>query len=118
MNRFVISYQKAVILCIVTVFVTGSGQGLHTGIGGDANSQGDVTIAGCTCHAEQPDNSVTVVLDGIPYHYGLGQEYELRVQLIGGPAIDTTSQTGGFAMRVSSGTLGPGTGYDLSLIHI
>ena len=30
------------------------------------------------------------------------QEYELRVQLIGGPAIDTTSQTGGFAMRVSS----------------
>jgi hypothetical protein len=112
MNRFVISYQKAVILCIVTVFVTGSGQGLHTGIGGDANSQGDVTMAGCTCHAEQPDNSVTVVLDGIPYHYGLGQEYELRVQLIGGPAIDTTSQTGGFSMKVSSGTLGPGTGYD------
>ncbi len=108
MNRFVISLQKALILSVVVVLLSGTGQGLHSGIGGDANGEGDVSLAGCTCHSDQPDNSVTIILDGVPYHYESGHEYELRIQLIGGPEIDTTSQTGGFSMRVSSGTLGSG----------
>ena len=112
MNRFVISLQKALILSVVVVLLSGTGQGLHSGIGGDANGEGDVSLAGCTCHSDQPDNSVTIVLDGVPYHYESGRVYELRIQLIGGPEIDTTSQTGGFSMRVSSGTLGPGDGSD------
>ena len=112
MNRLVLSHQKALILCFVVVFLTGSAQSLHSGVGGNANSQGDVTVAGCTCHSENPDNSVTIILDGLPYHYASGEQYELKIQLIGGPEMDISSYTGGFSMRVSSGTLGPSTGFD------
>ena len=66
------SRQKIVPLILVIVFVAGSGKAYPGGIGGDANNQGDVSLAGCTCHAEDPDNSVTVILDGVPFHYGTG----------------------------------------------
>ena len=85
------SRQKILVLILVTVFVTGSGEALHTGVGGDANGQGDVALAGCTCHAEEPDNSVTVILDGVPFHYSPQTTYEMKLQLIGGPEADIES---------------------------
>ncbi len=97
---------------IVIAFISTSGQGSKTGVGGDYNGEGEVAIAGCTCHAAEPDNSVTVILEGVPYHYEAGNSYELRIQLIGGPPIDDSSHTGGFAMKVSSGNLEAREGYE------
>ena len=57
------SRQKTLVLILVSVFVAGSGEALHSGVGGNANGQGEVSTAGCTCHAEEPDNSVTVIID-------------------------------------------------------
>ena len=93
------SRQKILLLILVIVFVAGSGKAYPGGIGGDANNQGDVSLAGCTCHASEPDNSVTIVLDGVPYHYLGNTEYEMKIQLIGGPDILNGGQTGGPAWR-------------------
>jgi len=98
--------QKAVAIIFILVIVAGTGQAYPGGVGGDANGQGDVSLAGCTCHAEDPDNSVTVILDGVPFHYSPETQYEMKLQLIGGPEIDMDSHTGGFAMTVTSGILG------------
>jgi hypothetical protein len=107
-----ISHRKTLPVLVVIAIIAGSSEALHTGVGGNANNQGDVAIAGCTCHSESPDNSVTLILDGVPYHYEGGIEYQMKVQLIGGPEADVDSYTGGFSMRVSSGALGPGTGFE------
>ena len=96
------SRQKTLVLILITVFVAGSGEALHTGVGGNANGQGDVALAGCTCHSEEPDNSVTVILDGVPFHYSPETTYEMKLQLIGGPEANLESYTGGFSMRVAS----------------
>ena len=101
--------RRTLILTVVALFLATSTQAYHTGIGGDPESKGDVALAGCTCHAEEPDNSVTVVLDQVPYHYEAGKSYAMTLQLIGGAEIGG-EQTGGFAMRVSEGTLSPGVG--------
>ena len=69
-------------------------------------------IAGCTCHAENPDNSITVILDDVPYRYSAGTIYQMAIQLIGGPEIDTESNTAGFSMRVSAGTLSGAEGFE------
>ncbi len=106
------SRQKTLVLILVTVFVAGSGEALHTGVGGNANGQGDVALAGCTCHAEEPDNSVTVILDGVPFHYSPETAYEMKLQLIGGPEADLESYTAGFSMRVSIGSLEPTEGFE------
>ena len=66
-------------------------------------------LAGCTCHAEEPDNSVTVVLDSCAIPLSAGKTYELTLQLIGGAEIGG-EQTGGFSMKVSGGTLAAGIG--------
>ena len=87
-----ITARKCAVMLMIIVFVSSSGQGIHTGVGGDANNEGEVAIAGCTCHAAEPDNSVTVILEGIPYHYEAGVTYPLRIQLIGGPSIDDSSR--------------------------
>ena len=94
---------------IVALFLATTTQAYHTGIGGDEDSKGNVALAGCTCHAEEPDNSVTVVLDHVPYHYESGKSYPLTLQLIGGADIGG-EQTGGFSMSVSGGTLDSGIG--------
>ncbi len=106
------SRQKTLVMILVSVLVAGTGQALHSGVGGNANGQGEVSLAGCTCHAEEPDNSVTVVLDGFPFHYSPNTVYEMKIQLIGGPEADLSSYTAGFSMRVSDGLLGPGEGFD------
>jgi len=107
-----VSRQKILVIILVTVFVAGSGEALHSGIGENANGQGDVSLAGCTCHAEEPDNSVTVILDGMPFHYSPDTGYEMKLQLIGGPEANLESYTGGFSMRVSFGSLGPSEGFE------
>ncbi len=106
------SRQKILLLILVTVFVAGSGKAYPGGIGGDANNQGDVSLAGCTCHAEEPDNSVTVILDGVPFHYSPQTVYEMKIQLIGGPEAQQDTYTGGFAMTASSGSLGASEGFE------
>ena len=104
--------RRAFVLGMIALLVAGGTQASHLGIGGDADEVGDVSIAGCTCHSEESDNSVTVLIEGLPYHYEAGGQYDLTVQLIGGPDPDTTSNTAGFSMMVSSGTLGAGEGYE------
>ena len=54
---------------IVGLLLAGGVQAFHTGVGGDANDDGDVAIAGCTCHAAEPDNSVTQILNHLPNSY-------------------------------------------------
>ena len=112
MNSAILSSKRVIVLGALLMFMAGSSQAIHSGVGGDANNQGDVAIAGCTCHASEPDNSVTVILDSVPYHYSYGTSYNMEIQLIGGPEILVGGQSGGFALRVSSGTLGPGIGYE------
>ena len=96
------------LMCMALI---GSASALPSGIGGQQVGDDDVAIAGCTCHAEDPDNSITVILDGLPYHYELGKSYPLLLQIIGGPDADTSSYTGGFAMRVDGGLL------SLAILH-
>lgn len=105
-----ISHRKYIAALVVIAVFTGSSQALHTGVGGNANNQGDVSLAGCTCHSDSPDNSVTVILDGVPFHFEAGEQYEMKIQLIGGPEASTDSYTGGFSMRVSTGVLSAGAG--------
>ena len=111
-ERKMASRQKTLVLILVSVFVAGSGEALHSGVGGNANGQGEVSIAGCTCHAEEPDNSVTVIIDGVPFHYAPDTPYEMKLQLIGGPEANLDSHTAGFAMRVSDGSLDASEGFE------
>jgi len=107
------AYSKRLFLLgLITLFVAGSTQALHSGIGGDMDDKGEVPQAGCTCHNEAPSNSVTVLVDGLPYHYESGTEYVLKIQIIGGPELDSSSNTGGFSMLVSAGTLAAEEGYE------
>ena len=106
------TFQHLVVLGCFALLVAGSSQGYSAGIGGDENGEGDVSLAGCTCHNELPDNSITIILDGLPYHYSASSSYALTIQIIGGPDIDASSNTAGFSMRVSSGTLGAGEGFE------
>ena len=112
MSRFAAYSQRALILGLIALLVAGGTQASHLGIGGDANGDGDVSMAGCTCHNEDSDNSVTIIIEGLPYHYEAGTQYDLVIQLIGGPDIDTSSNTGGFSMMVSSGVLSAGEGFE------
>ena len=65
-KRAKISPQKAMIVGLIISLLAASGEGSHLGIGGDADGKGEVPMAGCTCHSAQPDNSVTIILDGVP----------------------------------------------------
>ena len=82
------TFQHLVVLGCFALLVAGSSQGYSAGIGGDENGEGDVSLAGCTCHNELPDNSITIILDGLPYHYSASSSYALTIQIIGGPDID------------------------------
>ena len=106
------TFHRLVVLGCFAILLAGSTQGYSNGIGGDENGDGDVALAGCTCHNELPDNSVTVILEGLPYHYSADTTYSLTIQLIGGPDIDSSSNTGGFAMRVTSGSLAGAEGFE------
>ena len=104
--------RRLLVLFCFALMIAGSSQAYSTGIGTDQDDMGDVAIAGCTCHAENPDNSITVILDDVPYRYSAGTIYQMAIQLIGGPEIDTESNTAGFSMRVSAGTLSGAEGFE------
>jgi len=70
----------------------------------------DVAKEGCLCHAMSKDVNLTVALDAVPYAYTSGEIYTFYLYLIGGPAIDSSSNTGGFSMRVSAGEFSEGSG--------
>ena len=111
-KRGKISPQKVMIVGLIISLLAASGEGSHLGIGGDADGKGEVPMAGCTCHSAQPDNSVTIILDGVPYHYQQGKEYQMKIQIIGGPEINSESYTGGFSMKASLGQFTPGPEFD------
>ena len=69
MASSVLTVRKVLAITIVAVLTAGGSQANPTGIGGDANNEGDVALAGCTCHAEEPDNSVTLILTDVPHRY-------------------------------------------------
>ncbi len=112
MASSVLTVRKVLAITIVAVLTAGGSQANPTGIGGDANNEGDVALAGCTCHAEEPDNSVTLILTDVPHRYQPGDSYEMSIQIIGGPVADTSSHAGGFSMRVSEGILSASAGFE------
>ena len=100
---------------LIVVLIAGSTQARPSGITGDeAEGDTDVAKTGCTCHsgnAIAPDDSVTVMVVDVPYHYSAGQVYSLAIEIIGGPDVGG-SASAGFSMRVSDGALGADAGYE------
>ena len=74
MRSALTSSRRLFVMGIVGLLLAGGVQAFHTGVGGDANNDGDVAIAGCTCHAAEPDNSVTLILTDVPYRYEPGED--------------------------------------------
>ncbi len=91
------------------VLTAGIATALPGGIGGDQGA-GDVSVAGCTCHAAEPNNDVTVLIDGVSTMYVPATTYSWTIQIIGGPEILSASNTAGFSMRVTAGTLAAAAG--------
>ncbi len=109
--------RKAVSLfaLLVCMCISTSVLALPTGIGGDQSSAGgptDVARDGCTCHGQETTISVTVIMGDVPLSYTPGESYEISIQIIGGPDINTASNTGGISLKFSHGTLSPGTGFE------
>ncbi len=87
---------------------------LPGGVGGDLTASGgpkDVAKDGCTCHGTTPSNSVTALIDDVPFAYTPGETYTMRLEVIGGPEKGS-GNTGGFAMLTDAGTLGAAEGYE------
>ena len=100
---------------LIVILIAGSSQGRPGGIYGDEAEGGtDVAKNGCTCHsgnAVAPDDTVTVMIVDVPYHYSSGTSYPLKIQIIGGPEIGGVSSAG-FSMRVEAGELTSDAGYE------
>jgi len=106
-------------LLVVLIIIPGSSLGFSGGIGGTQDNSGeeisDVAEQGCLCHnGDGPTNSVTVLMDKVPYTYIPGQTYEMKLQIIGGPTKEGRN-TGGFSMRVDLGSLAAGAGSEANL---
>ena len=91
------------ILLVTLMLLPGSTNAYPNGIGGGEHSHNgetidDVAKEGCLCHGEQPSNDVMVLLVGVPYTWVANAEYDMRLEVIGGP--DTNM--GGFSARVSA----------------
>ena len=116
MSRLPSRLRPLLAVVLLTLLLAGASQARSGGITGDEAEGGtDVATTGCTCHTNNaitPSNSVTLILDGVPYHWVAGSAYELTIQLIGGPSMDTSSNTGGFSMRVSAGELSAAAGFE------
>ena len=95
-------------LLFVLLTIPGIASSYHGGIGGEQVNAGetidDVAKEGCLCHNGAADNSVQIILDDVPYAWEAGQVYEMKLQIIGGPAA-ASPWTAGFSMRVSDGVL-------------
>jgi len=110
--------RRFIIGALVMLLFVGSSDALPGGIYGDqATGENDVAKTGCTCHSGNevvPDDSVTLLVTDVPFLYVAGNEYPMKIQIIGGPAVHSegSDATGGFSLRVSDGALGPGEGYE------
>ena len=102
-------------LLVISLLLIGTpASSLPGGIGLDQSEmEGPENVAkeGCTCHGNSPTNSVTAIVDDVPFFYMPEETYTLRLEVIGGPDKGT-SNTGGFSMEVDAGTLGAGEGYE------
>tara|TARA_Y100000588_G_scaffold164848_1_gene178918 strand:- start:124 stop:948 length:825 start_codon:yes stop_codon:yes gene_type:complete len=109
-------YKMVLIITLSSLLLASATIAESDGITGDkAEGDSDVAKNGCTCHSNNqiaPSDSVTLILDGAPFMWSEGTSYPLTIQLIGGPEITSGSNTGGFSMLVSAGTLEAGTGYE------
>ena len=96
------------------LFISTPVSSLPGGIGLDQTTSGgpeDVAKDGCTCHGTSPSNSVTALIDDVPYAYIPGEPYTLRLEVIGGPDKGS-GNTGGFSMSVDAGTLNAAEGFE------
>ena len=95
-------------MLLILLTLPGIASSYHGGIGGEQINAGetidDVAKEGCLCHNAVADNTVQIILDDVPYAWEAGQIYELKLQIIGGPAA-ASPWTAGFSMRVSDGIL-------------
>ena len=108
-----VSLRSLLIIALVSLMLLpGLGEAYSTGIGGTQSNAGetidDVAKEGCLCHNGAAENTVQVIMDGVPYSWVAGQTYEMTLYLIGGP--NSAADLGGFSMRVSSGSLVEGAG--------
>ena len=99
-------FQRSILLTVLVVLMLlpGITNAYPDGIGAGGHSHNgetidDVAKEGCLCHGEQPSNDVMVLLVGVPYTWVANAEYDMRLEVIGGP--DTNM--GGFSARVSAG---------------
>lgn len=105
------------ILLLAGLLLAGGSIAESGGLTGDV-AEGDTDVAknGCTCHTNNeiaPSDSLTLVLDGVPYAWAEGTTYTFTIQLIGGPDVaGGHSPTGGFSMRTSDGVMGAGAGFE------
>ena len=77
-------------MLLILLTLPGIASSYHGGIGGEQINAGetidDVAKEGCLCHNAVADNTVQIILDDVPYAWEAGQIYELKLQIIGGPA--------------------------------
>jgi len=110
-----VSLRSLLIIALVSLMLLpGLGEAYSTGIGGTQTNAGesidDVAKEGCLCHDGAADNTVQVIMDGVPYSWVAGETYEMTLYLIGGP--NSAADLGGFSMRVSAGSLTEGAGME------
>lgn len=101
-------------LVFTVLLISAPVSSLPGGIGGDQSAQGgpnDVAKEGCSCHGTSPSNSVTALIDDVPYKYVPNEVYTLRLEVIGGPD-KSSGNTGGFSMLVDNGILGTAEGFE------
>jgi len=93
------------LILVSLMLLPGLSEAYPDGIGGEQVNAGetidDVAKEGCLCHGDNPSNSVMVILVDVPYTWVPLQEYNMRLEIVGGPATDN----GGFSARVSAGEL-------------
>ncbi len=105
----------SVIILIICMSISTSVLALPTGINGDQSSAGgpsDVSRDGCSCHGAEQTTSVVVIMGDMPLRYQPGESYDISIELVGGPDINSASNTGGFALKFSKGTLTGASGYE------
>ncbi len=93
------------LILVSLMLLPGLSEAYPDGVGGEQSNGGvpiaDVAKEGCLCHGEEPSNSVMVILVDVPYTWAPEQVYNMRLEIVGGPATDM----GGFSARVSAGEL-------------
>ena len=105
------------LILVSLMLLPGLSEAYPDGIGGEQSNAGepidDVAKEGCLCHGDFPSNSVMIILVDVPHTWAPETEYNLRLEIIGGPDTDK----GGFSARVSAGELsGDGQSWDVDVM--